>query len=100
MPVRRKQRAKPQQHRPPLPAELGVYSGADWGAPSLDGDGPVWEAEHRAAAGRFEQARQEWFTEHKHLPADPSHAPRGDTPWCGEFGPHECNVADCREDDL
>ena len=70
MPVRRKKKVTPTRFRPPRPPELGVYRPADWGAPPLDGIGPEWEAGHRAAYVRFEQACRDWFGEHGHLPVD------------------------------
>lgn len=95
MPVRRKKRpAPPPQYRPPLPPELGVYQGAAWGAPPLDGDATAWEAGHRAAYARFEQACRTWCDQYAHLPVSPSAAP-DDEVWCGDFDDHECGGADC-----
>lgn len=100
MPVRRRQREKPKRYRPPLPAELAMFDGACWDAPADDEGGPVWEAEHRAAYSRYLRATEEWHQRHKDLPVDPSEAPTTDAPWCGLFGPHECDIADCNDSDL
>ena len=95
MPVRRKKRpAPPPQYRPRLPPELGVYQGSSWGAPPLDGEGAAWEAGHRAAYARFEQACRDWFSSNAHLPVDLSSIP-ADEMFCGSFGEHECGFAPC-----
>jgi hypothetical protein len=94
MPVRRRTRTAAQHFRPPLPPELAVYEGANWGAPSLDGGGNAWEAAHRAAYMRFEEAFRRWFTEFGHLAVDPSASP-ADEPFCGAFD-HACGGRGCR----
>ncbi|MBU8827591.1 hypothetical protein [Mycolicibacterium goodii] len=91
---RKRQAAEVHQFRPPFPPELGVYDGAAWGAPPLDGGGPEWEAEHRAAHARFQQAGCDWFDEHGHLPVDPSIVP-GDVAFCGDFYEHNCGGEHC-----
>lgn len=91
---RKRQAAEAQQFRPPFPPELGVYDGADWGAPAVDGDRSAWEAEHRAAHARFQHAGRVWFDEHGHLPVDPLTVP-GDEPFCGDFNEHDCRGEDC-----
>ncbi|SIA00069.1 Uncharacterised protein [Mycobacteroides abscessus subsp. abscessus] len=95
MAFRRVRRAGPTRFRPPMPPELVVYNGADWGAPPWDGSGPEWEAGHRAAYGRYQQAGRDWFDEHGHLPIDPAAFTTADQPWCGEFDEHDCLGADC-----
>jgi hypothetical protein len=94
MPVRRKKSARASQFRPPLPPALGVYEGAEWGAPSLDGTGSGWEAQHRAAYQRWQQAGRDWLDQFGHLPVDLVSVP-DDEPFCGEFGDHECRGAEC-----
>ena len=70
MAFRKRKATRSVHYRPPLPPELAVYAGARWGAPSLDGSGNAWEAAHRAAYMRYEEAVRRWFTEFGHLAVD------------------------------
>lgn len=94
MPVRPRKRLVVVQFRPAIPPVLVIYHPGDWGAPA-EGAGPEWEAGHRAAYQRWQQAAAEWFDEHKHMPVDPAAAPAGDVPWCGVFDEHDCAGEGC-----
>lgn len=76
MAFRKRKAARTAHYRPPLPPELAVDDGARWGAPARDGRGGGWEAGHRAAYVRYQEACRVWSAEFGHLPVDPSAAPR------------------------
>jgi hypothetical protein len=79
-----------------MPERLVVYRESEWGAPPWEGSGAEWAAGHIEAYRRFEAAQRAWFDEFGHLPVDLA-TPVPDEPFCGEFGPHDCDVPGCVE---